>query len=368
MARNTFWMALGAATLVAGGIAYYVEPDWLPALAPGHSSAATTPSAVAPAARKPVTVEAAPVTLSTVTEDIQAIGSLQPNESVVVSPEIAGRIERIHFDEGDPVVAGEVLIELDAAILRAELSKARSDLTLAQANHERAIRLATQGTATLRERDEAVSRLQVEQANVTLAQARLDKTRIISALSGVAGLRAVSVGAYVTPGAHIVEIADIDPIKVDFRVPELMLSSLRTGQTVQITVDARPGRSFEGQIYVIDPIVDQGGRAVRLRARVPNPDGVLSPGLFARVRIVVQQRENAMLVPESAVFGQGAKYFVYRIEDGNAMLREVALGRRLPGQVEVVEGLSAADRVVTAGHQQVRDGAPVEIIASRTGA
>ena len=363
MARRSFWMTLGAITLAAGAVAYYVEPDWLPALGPGP-----TPAATKPVARKPVTVEAAPVSLSTVTEDIQAIGSLEPNESVVVSPEIAGRVLRIRFGEGDRVAAGDVLVELDAAILRAELSKARSDLTLAQANHQRATTLATQGIGTLRERDEAIARLQVEQANVTLAEARLGKTQITSALSGIAGLRAVSVGAYVTPGARIVEIADIDPIKVDFRVPELMLSSLRAGQRVQIAVDALPGRTFEGEIYVVDPIVDQGGRAVRLRARVPNPDGALSPGLFARVRIVIERRENAMLVPESAVFAQGARVFVYRIVDGRAVRSEVALGRRLPGQVEVTGGLDAADTVVTAGHPQLRDGVAVEVIASRPGA
>jgi membrane fusion protein (multidrug efflux system) len=235
-------------------------------------------------------------------------------------------------------------------------------------NHQRATTLANQGIGTLRERDEAIARLQVEQANVTLAEARLSKTQITSALSGIAGLRAVSVGAYVTPGARIVEIADIDPIKVDFRVPELMLSSLRAGQRVQIAVDALPGRTFEGEIYVVDPIVDQGGRAVRLRARVPNPDGVLSPGLFARVRIVIERRENAMLVPESAVFAQGARVFVYRIVDGRAVRSEVALGRRLPGQVEVTSGLDAADTVITAGHPQLRDGVAVEVIASRPGA
>lgn len=363
MTRRSFWMTLGAIALAAGAIAYHVEPEWLPALTPGPSAAATKPPA-----KKPITVEAATVELSTVTDDIQAIGSLQPNESIVVSPEIAGRVERIRFTEGDRVAAGDVLVELDAAILRAELSKARSDLTLAKSNHQRAMTLATQGTGTLRERDEAIARLQVEQANVTLAEARLGKTVIATALSGVVGLRAVSVGAYVTPGAHIVEVADIDPIKVDFRVPELMLESLRTGQAVQITVDALPGRTFDGEIYVIDPIVDEGGRAVRLRARVPNPQGVLSPGLFARVRIVVEQRENAMLVPESAVFAQGAKVFVYRIVDGRAVRAEVELGRRLPGRVEVIGGLDTADTVITAGHQQLRDGAAVEVVAPRSGA
>ena len=302
-----------------------------------------------------------------VTEDIRAVGSLQPNESVVVAPEIAGRIAAIRFREGEPVAAGAVLVELDSGILRAELAKARSDLTLAQANHQRAITLANQGIGTLRARDEAVAALQVEQANVALAEARLEKTVVASPFDGLAGLRAVSVGAFVTPGARIVEIADVDPIKVDFRVPELALPALRPGQTVRIDVDALPGRTFDGTIYAIDPIVDPNGRAVRLRARVPNPDGALSPGLFARVRIAVGRREAAILVPESAVFVADGRTLVYRLADGRATLAEVTLGQRLPGRVEVVAGLAAGDIVITAGHQQLRDGLKVEVVRPRAG-
>jgi len=135
VARPSFWTALGTVTLVVGGALYYFVAERPPALAPAMSSAAATPPA-----RKPVTVEARAVAVSTVTDDLLAIGSLEPNESVVVSPEIAGRIARIGFAEGDPVAAGDVLAELDDTILRAELSKARSDLTLAQANHQRAMR------------------------------------------------------------------------------------------------------------------------------------------------------------------------------------------------------------------------------------
>src|SRR5690606_6629421 len=153
-----------------------------------------------------------------------------------------------------------------------------------------------------------------------------------------------------------------DPIKVDFRVPELVLSSLRAGQAIRVTVDALPGETFEGEIFVIDPIVDENGRAVRLRARIPNPDRVLKPGLFARVRIVIDRRENAVLVPESAVFAEGRQRFVYRVVDGRAALTPIELGHRRPGEVEVVAGLAAGDVVVTAGHQQIRDGARVEVI------
>lgn len=361
-----FWLGFAAlAALVAGGVYYYAEVAG-PSVAPSGYSASAQ-AAIAPS-RSVVAVEAQSVTIGTVVEDLRAVGTLRPNEAVTMVSEIAGRVERIGFEEGSPVKAGEVLIELDASILRAELAKARSDLTLARANHERATALATRGLATQRALDEARAALQAAEAGVALSQARLQKATLKAPLSGVVGLRSVSVGAYVTPGERIVELADIDPIKVDFRVPELSLSALRPGQPIRVTVDALPGKSFDGEIDAIDPIVDVSGRAIRLRARIPNARGELSPGLFARVQIVVERRENAVLVPESAVFAEGRKRFVYRVIEGRAVLTEVALGQRRPGEVEILKGLRRGDIVVTAGHPQIRDGAPVDVVKPGAGA
>lgn len=353
MGRGSFWAALAVAALALGGGTYHFLVD---------APAAQLPKAGTPAAETAVVVEASRVAIDAVIEDIRAVGSLQPNEAVIVSSEIAGRIERLRFTEGEEVEAGDVLVELDATILRAELAKIQSDLTLAEANRERAMTLARRGAGTLRARDEAIAAHQAAVADVALAQARLDKASITAPFSGIVGLRAVSAGAYVTPGDRLVGLADIDPIKVDFRVPELVLSSVRAGQAIRVTVDAVPGRTFEGRIYAIDPTVDVNGRAVRLRALIPNPDRALFPGLFARVQIVVERRENAVLVPESAVFSRGQERLVYRIVDGHAVLTRVELGQRRPGQVEVIAGLGHDAVVVTAGQQQVRDGTRVEIV------
>lgn len=357
MGRGTFWIAAAIVAAGLGGALYYHQSQ-------DRAPAQLVAQAAVPAAERAVAVEAAPVEVDTVLEDIRAVGTLQPDESVVIAPEIAGRVDRIHFAEGDQVAQGDVLVELDATTLRAELTKARSDLSLAESNRERATTLAQRGTGTLRARDEAVAAHQVAEADVALAQARLEKATIRAPFAGVIGLRAVSTGAYVTPGTRIVELSKVDPIKVDFRVPELVLSSLRPGQPIRVTVDALPGRTFEGEVYVIDPIVDENGRAVRLRARIPNAERLLMPGLFARVRIVVERRENAVLVPESAVFAEGGRRLVYRVVDGRAAATEVELGHRRPGRVEVVSGLAAGDIVVTAGHQQVRDGARVDVVTS----
>jgi membrane fusion protein (multidrug efflux system) len=358
--RARFWLFFAAAAALVGGGAYFYAQA--PDREPASARAAAAP------ARDAVVVEAARVKIDTVVEDIRAVGTLRPNEAVTVVSEIAGRVERIGFREGQRVSAGDVLIELDASILRAELAKARSDLTLARANHERAAMLAKRGMSTERSLDEARAALQAAEAGQALAQARLQKATLKAPLSGVVGLRAVSVGAYVTPGERIVELADVDPVKVDFRVQELALSALRRGQPIRVTVDALPGKTFDGEIDAIDPIVDVAGRAIRLRARIPNPRGELSPGLFARVQIVVERRENAMLVPESAVFAEGAKRFVYRVIDGRAVLTGVQLGQRRPGQVEISKGLGRDDVVVTAGHQQIRDGTPVDVVSAAAGA
>jgi membrane fusion protein, multidrug efflux system len=303
-----------------------------------------------------------------VVEDIRAFGTLVADESVVVSPEIAGRVARFGFTEAWRVEEGSVLLELDSQILSAELAKARSDVALATANHERAHTLARQGTGTLRARDEAEAAFHSARAYLTLAEARLAKTVITAPFAGVVGFRAVSVGAYVSPGDRIVELARIDPLKVDFRVSEVYLPHLRAGLPVRMTVDARPGETFTGDIVAVDPIVDVDGRAVRLRARVSNPDGTLSPGLFARIRIVIEERPQAVLVPEAALFRDGGDLHVYRLDGNKAVRTRVAIGRRLPGRVEVTGGLEGDAVVVTAGQRQLRDGAAVDIVAGPGGA
>ena len=344
-----------------GGGAYYLLNRET-----GIASAEQSAALEKPKAHKAETVEAAPVTVDTVTRAINAVGSLKPNEAVVVSTEIAGRIARLPFAEGDKVSAGDTLVGLDAAILRAEVDKAQSTLTLAKANRSRAMTLAKQGTGTLRARDEAIAAYLEAEANLTLARARLAKATIKAPFSGVVGIRAVSVGAYVNPGERIVELADVDPIKVDFRVPALALIRLKPGMTIHVSVDAVPHRTFEGKIYVIDPIVNANGRAVRLQARIPNPDRTLSPGLFAGVRIVLDRHANAVLIPESAVFAEGDERYVYRIVDGRAIRTKIELGQRRPGQVEVRKGLDPESVVVTAGQQKIHDGSRVTIVKPKT--
>lgn len=356
MRRHAYWGLLAIFAVVLSGSAYYFLYKKT-----GLQGAQQIAKAAMASADKATIVEAVPVKIGTVLNTIRAVGSLQPNEAVAISSEIAGRISRLPFAEGQTVKAGDTLVELDSVILRAELDRARSALTLADANRTRAMTLAEQGTGTLRARDESLAAYRAAQAELALAEARLAKATIAAPFSGRVGIRAVSVGAYVNPGDRFVYLADIDTIKVDFRVPALALPNVRVGQTIQVTVDALPGRTINGEVYVVDPIVDANGRAIRLRARIPNSDGTLSPGLFARVQIVVDKRDNAVLVPESAVFADDQSQFVYRLVDGRAVLTEIELGQRRPGEVEVRQGLARDAVVITAGHQQIRDGSHVTV-------
>ncbi|HET8727392.1 MAG TPA: efflux RND transporter periplasmic adaptor subunit [Alphaproteobacteria bacterium] len=347
-------IGLALVCTLAGGAWVLHGLDREPVAQAQDAGAAGAPRAVA--------VEAAEVTADRVTTDISAVGSLQANESVTIAPEIAGRVAEILFREGEEVAAGDLLVLLDDGVLKAELAQARADLTLAEANFDRANTLADQGTGTERARDEAVAALRSAEASVELAQANLSDAAIIAPFEGRIGLRSVSVGDFVTAGERIVNLEQIDPIKVDFRIPEIYLTSVSAGQKISVVVDAVPGEIFEGEIYAIAPQVDINGRALQLRARIANPEGRLLPGLFARINVVVDVREDALLVPEAALVPQQGKRFVYRVVDGRAVLTEVSIGNRQDGMVEILNGLDAGALVVTAGQMKLSDGTPVEII------
>jgi membrane fusion protein (multidrug efflux system) len=330
--------------------------------------AAPAPAQQAQEETPAVPVEAAKVEIRPILERVIAVGSLRSNESVTMRPEIAGRVVSIDFDEGQAVEKGRLLLKLDDSVYQAELNEAEAQLRLAQSNFQRVEELHTKKVATARSRDEARSGLDVGTAAVALAQARLERTRIIAPFAGIAGLRQVSIGDYITAGQDIVNLEDIDPIKVDFRVAEKFLSAVRVGQTIQVGVDAYPGTVFEGEVYAIDPRIDIQGRSVVIRARLPNSERLLRPGLFARVTLVLETRPQAVTVPEQAIMPRGSEQFVFTIVDGKVKQTKVTIGSRRDGRVEIVEGLGHEDIVVTAGHLKIRDGVAVRVIGDGKGA
>ena len=326
---------------------------------PGDPKPASGPASGPPGPGGGMPVEAEVVKPQDVAQEIIAIGSLRSNESVTLSSEIAGRIAHIHFTEGQPVAQGAPLFDLDDSVYRAELEQARAALSLSQRNAERAEELFGRKLVSTRERDEAAAKLDVDRAAVSLAEARLAKMHIRAPFAGVVGLRAVSPGDYINPGQALAPLEQIALLKADFRLSEAALPAIAVGQTLNLEVDAYPGVTFPGKVYAIDPRLAEDTRSVGVRARVPNDKGKLRPGLFARVRLTIAHRANAVMVPEQAIVPQGDALFVYVIEDGKAVLKPVQVGLRQAGRAEITSGVAAGDTVITAGVQKIGPGAPV---------
>jgi membrane fusion protein (multidrug efflux system) len=284
------------------------------------------------------------------------------DESVIVRPEVAGRIAQFHFREGERVARGALLVSLDDSIQAAQLEQAQAALALSRTNHERAVELFNRKAGTQRAVDEAVGAMRQDQARVRLQEAMVAKNQIRAPFAGVIGLRAASVGDYVNPGQAIVNLESIDTLKVDFRVPEVNLSTLAVGQKIEVLIDAFPGRIFSGEVFAIDPLVDRSGHAVVLRARIANAGGPLRPGMFARVTLIADSRDGVILVPEQAIEPRGDDQFVYRIVDGRALLTKVEVGQRRDAMVEIRQGLGQDDTVVTSGQIKLRDGATVRTV------
>jgi membrane fusion protein (multidrug efflux system) len=347
---------------------------WQFVMVPG-GQAATAAIGGRGANRGPVPVEAAEVKVAPAEVTTEAVGTLSSNESVLLKPEVAGRIASINFEEGRPVKAGQVMIELDALVEKAQLIEAQAQLELATANLERARELRRSNAGTQRALDEAQAQQRTATASVDLAKARLAKLTLLAPFDAVAGLRRVSVGEFVTAGDELVNLEQIQPLKVDFRIPEVFLPSLFDvgGQKrILVVVDAIPEEQFSGRVYAVNPLVDEQGRAIVVRAQIDNPldaksgEPRLRPGLFARVTLTLSEQDEALWVPEETLVPQGSRQFVFKVMAGadgaqTVKFTEVTLGRRRQGEVQIVSGLARGDVVVTAGVSKIRDNAAVTV-------
>ncbi len=307
----------------------------------------------------PLPVETAHVVVMSLPSQIETVGSLRASESVVLKPEVAGRIQQIHFVEGQHVAAGDLLFTLDAALAQADLNEAAANLDNSKRAFGRASELADKQLIARSEFDTSRATLAVNQARAASARTRIDKTRIRAPFAGVVGLRDVSVGDYVDVGAKLVNLVRLDPMQVDFGIPEVQLGKVAVGQALKLDLDAFPGQGFDGQIIAIDPMIDTAGHSAQLRAQVANSGDKLRPGLFARVRIVLGTNPQALMVPEEAIWPEGEVKNVFRVESGVAKLVPVKLGVRQPGRVEILDGLKVGDEIVTAGQLKLHDGMKV---------
>lgn len=351
-----FLIAVG----VVGGAGFY----WKYRAAPSAVSPLSAPGAAGGPPRG-LPVKAGAVRTGTVTEEVSAVGSLLANESVMIRPERDGRIVAIHFTEGQLVRKNSKLVTLDSSDIEAQLAAINAEVSLNRSRLQRAEELRAKNFISAQALDEARENFNQSQARRAEVRARLDKTIISAPFEGVAGLRQVSPGAYVKAGQDIARLEGIGTLKLDFRVPELYLGRLRPRQAVVVLVDAYPGETFHGEIYAIEPAVDEQTRTVLLRARIPNPGVKLKPGMFTRVNLVLGTRDNALLVPEQALVPRGNDNFVFRIVDGKAKLAKVELGLRRTGDVEIVQGLAAGEAIVVDGQLKLQDGAPVMVLPDK---
>ncbi|MGH8660470.1 MAG: efflux RND transporter periplasmic adaptor subunit [Burkholderiales bacterium] len=310
-------------------------------------------------------VKAAPVAIGTVTHDVSAVGTLLANESVMIRPEVAGRVAAIHFNEGQAVVAGARLVALDAAEVQAQLDASRADERLTEQRAQRADELFKKNFISLQALEDAREAHKKATAQRQENEARVAKTEIRAPFAGIVGLRQVSAGAYLKAGEDIVRLDKIDVMKLDFRVPEIYLGRIRRDQPVAVRVDAFPGEPFAGRVYAVETAVDEKTRTVLLRGLVQNRGARLRPGMFARVTLELGVNDKAALIPEQAIVPRGGRNFVFRVVEGKAALTEVALGARSPGRVEIVKGLKPGELVVTDGQIKLQDGVPVMVLPEK---
>lgn len=353
-----FASAAGLAALAAYGYQIQRAPKG-PQVVAGKGDAA--PPMPPPAAARPISVEVAEVVRVAMPEELSAVGTLASSQSVIMRPEIAGRIAEIGFRDGAPVERGSIVFRLDDATQRAELAQAKAALELARSNAVRTEDLFARKFVSGSARDQASANLRVAEAAVELAAARLQRTVVRAPFRGVVGIRKVSVGDYVKEGADVVNLEDLSSLKVDFRVPEGNLSLVRVGQSLSVVTDAYLDRGFSAVVEAIDPQVDPQGRSVMMRARIDNREGLLRPGMFARVRLLLAERPPVVAVPEEALVPTGEGQFAFVLEGERARRVSVETGLRRNAMVEVTRGLEPGMKVITAGQLKLRENSTVKV-------
>ena len=376
------------------------------------------PDAGAAAGSRPVGVEISEVKKLSLRDDAEAVGTLRSSQNVMLRPEVAGRVLSLGFADGARVRAGQVLVQLDDTLQRAEVQQSLAQMSVARANHKRNQELVAQNFIAQRSLDESAAALQVADAQLGLSCARLERMRLIAPFNGTVGIRNVNVGDYVKDGADLINLENMGSLYVDYRLPERYQTKVMAGQVIEVKLDAFSGRVFKAKVEAVDPLIDANGRSIGVRAvlantagepmavasaqnnrgvALPSPqslgcptntfdrtrtsaggeqNGPLRPGMFARVTAVFAVKPNALVVPEEAIVPQGGKQFVIKAvapsdlpaPAANAASApalppdtkwvsqrvEVKLGMRRGGQVEITEGLAEGDTIVVAGQQRLQ--------------
>lgn len=296
---------------------------------------------------------------------LAAVGSLTAVAGVDVSNEEAGKVKALHFESGQSVKQGQLLLELDAETDLAELQGLQAEQRLAQVRFDRSAKMLEKKFISKSDYDQHQALLDQATAAVAAKLALIGKKQIRAPFNGELGIRQVDLGQYLAEGSAIVSLQKLDPIYLDFSLPERHISRLGKGQQLTVGVQAYPDRSFSGQIIAISPAIEQNTRSLKIRATLKNGDKLLRPGMFAQVQIVSGRKMQVLTLPDTAITYNPYGNSVFLIEGGDKGLtvqnRQVQTGQSREGRVEIVEGLKPGDRVVSAGQVKLRNGMPVEL-------
>lgn len=297
-----------------------------------------------------------------VTEQLRVVGTVLANETVDLKTEVDGRVIAIHFEEGQPVEDGQLLVELDAGQTSAMLAEAEASQRLAESKWTRASDLLKTRAMSQQESDEARAQFDMTGARVSQMREQLRYLKLKAPFAGIVGARHVSPGQVITKQTVIATLSDLDPVKVEGNVPERFLALAKAGAKIALTIAAFPGETFEGEVYFIAPQIDPVNRTALVKARVPNADLRLKPGMFASADLALRVRDEALVIPEAALMPQGDTFAVIVVgADLTAQMRPVKTGIRSAGRVEITDGLQLGETVVVEGWQKTRPGGKVTL-------
>ena len=324
------------------------------------SSSSGDPASSASAGAGPTPVTVHIVKPQKLDNRILTTGTIMANEEVELKTETSGKVVKILFKEGTRVKKGDLLVKINDEELQAQLSRAKSALNLAEDNAHRFKLLLEREGVSQQEYDAAMNELNARKADVQLYEAQIAKTEVRAPFDGVVGLRNISEGDYVTTSTDIASMQNVDPIKIDFSIPEKYASYTNTGDKIEFTISGSD-KTYIGKVYAIEPKVDENTRTLQMRAICPNTKNEIHPGSFADVTLILREISDALMVPSQAIIPilKGQKVFLYK--GGVVKEAVVKIGIRTDKNVEIMDGISPMDTVITSGILQIAPGMPVTI-------
>ncbi len=310
----------------------------------------------------PVQVVAVEAKRQPVSENLSLVGTVMADEMVEIRSEVDGTVQEIKFEEGKPVEKGQLLIQLDPTKLAASLAEAEAGFKLSEANFDRVKQLLKGDLIAQQEYDQAASVYEVNRATMDRRRRELRDTQVRAPFAGVMGSRLISPGQVISKDTRLTSLVALDPVKIEVNVPERFLGEVQVSQKIEVSVAAYPDEKFKGDVFFIAPQVDPVTRTVLVKARMPNSDYRLKPGMFASLDLTLKIRENAVVIPEAALILSGDVVSVFIVDDKQtAQLRMVKVGARMAGLVEITDGLKGGEPVIVEGFQKTRPGGPVKV-------